>query len=53
MIKNWGRGDRDSGSPDVANLLEYGFNAQKSNSLYSKSSTVQPSSYRVHYLIKF
>lgn len=30
-----------------------GFQASRSNGTYGKSSTVQPSSYRVLYLIKF
>ena len=29
------------------------FSATQSNALFGKSSTVQPSAYRVHYLIKF
>lgn len=53
LVGNLGRGDRDSGTPDCANLLQYGFAGSRSSSRYGASSTVQPASLRVLTIIKF
>lgn len=53
LVSNLGHGDRDSGTPDMANLLRYGFDGSRCSALYGKSSTVQPPSFRALAIIKF
>ena len=53
LVSNQGRGDRDTGTADIGNILYYSFDASRSSSIYGASTTVQPPALTMRMYIKY